>query len=70
MNKILEINELIKNDELYNFTKKKLLLIKNKKIVSSIYYRDRGKINVDEIFNLYNNEDLIISIIFILIIII
>ena len=65
MNKILEINELIKNDELYNFTKKKLLLIKNKKIVSSIYYRDRGKINVDEIFNLYNNEDLIISIIFI-----
>jgi hypothetical protein len=86
MNKILLINELIKNEELDNFTKNKLLLIKNdnfkdnifdirtKKIVSSIYlkniknkillwtyYRDRGKKNVDEILNLYNNEDLIIN---------
>jgi len=86
MNKILLISELIKNEELDNFTKNKLLLIKNdnfkdnifdirtKKIVSSIYlkniknkillwtyYRDRGKKNIDEIFNLYNNEDLIIN---------
>jgi len=52
MNKILLINELIKNEELDNFTKKKLLLIKNdnfkenifdirsKKIVSSIYLKN------------------------------
>jgi hypothetical protein len=86
MNKLFEIEKLIKNEELDNFTKNKLLLIKNnnfkenifdirnKKIVSSIYlkniknkillwtyYRDRGKKNVDDIIDLYNNEDLIIN---------
>lgn len=52
MNKILLINELIKNEELDNFTKNKLLLINNdnfkenifdirsKKIVSSIYLKN------------------------------
>ena len=65
-NKLLSIN-----NEIF---KKNIFDIRNKKIVSSIYlkniknnillwtyYRDRGKKNVDEIIDLYNNEDLIIN---------